>query len=178
MAETAISQPVPLVKKGGVRPKFIVGGLIIVAAIIYLIVTSTQNTAQYFLTVQELKDQGAAGIGKNVRVSGSVVPETINYDAQNLVLHFTVANVPADQKEIDAQGGLAAVLHAAVIDPNTARMEIVYNGVMPDLMKGEAQAIMDGRVDENGIFHADTLLMKCPTRYESDVPNQAATAQP
>jgi cytochrome c-type biogenesis protein CcmE len=84
-----------------------------------------------------------------------------------------VANVPADQKDIDAQGGLAEVLHQAVIDPTAARMEVSYNGVMPDLMKGEAQAIMDGRIDENGVFHADTLLMKCPTRYESDVPGQA-----
>jgi cytochrome c-type biogenesis protein CcmE len=25
---------------------------------------------------------------------------------------------------------------------------------------------MDGHIDENGLFHADTLLMKCPTRYE------------
>ncbi len=173
MAETAISQPVPLTKKGGIRPKFVVGGLIIVSAIIYLIVTITQNTAQYFLTVQELKEQGAAGIGKNVRVSGAVVPDSIQYDAQNLVLKFTVANVPADQEDIDAQGGLAEVLHTAVIDPNAARMEVVYNGVMPDLMKGEAQAIMDGRMDENGVFHADTLLMKCPTRYEGDVPGQA-----
>ncbi|MEK7788188.1 MAG: cytochrome c maturation protein CcmE, partial [Chloroflexota bacterium] len=102
------------------------------------------------------------------------IGESIQYDAQKLELRFTVASVPADQKEIDAQGGLAAVLNAAVNDQNAARMEVIYSGVKPDLMKGEAQAIMDGHIDENGLFHADTLLMKCPTRYENAVPTQAA----
>jgi len=153
--------------------KFIIGGLIILAAVLYLVITSTQSAAQYFLTIQELKERGTAVVGQNVRVSGAVVPESIQYDAQKLELRFTVANVPADQKDIDAQGGLAKVLFVAVNDPNAARMDVIYNGVKPDLMKGEAQAIMDGHIDESGVFHADTLLMKCPTRYEGELPGQA-----
>lgn len=173
MTQTAISSgALPGVRTG--RGKFLVGGLLIIAAVIYLIVTSTQSTAQYFLTVQELQDKGSAMAGKNVRVSGAVIGESIVYDAQTLTLTFTVANVPADQKEIDAQGGLAAVLYTAVRDAGAPRMNVVYYGVMPDLMKAEAQAIMDGRIDENGVFHADTLLLKCPTRYDDAVPTQIA----
>ena len=174
MAQTAVSSGAVSVGKKGGRAKFLVGGLLIVAAIVYLIATGTQSAAQYFLTVQELNERGSAMVGEDVRVSGAVLGESIQYDAQKLELRFTVANVPADQEEIDAQGGLAAVLYAAVNDPNAARMEVIYSGVKPDLMKGEAQAIMDGRIDENGLFHADTLLMKCPTRYEDAVPSQAA----
>lgn len=174
MAQTIAAQgALPAARRGG-RGKFLVGGFIIIAAIAYLIVTSMQSTAQFFLTVQELKDRGSSLVGKSVRVSGAVVGDSIQYDAKTLELRFTVASVPADQKEIDAQGGLAAVLKAAVNDPNAARMEVVYIGVKPDLMKGEAQAIMDGHIDENGLFHADTLLMKCPTRYDNGVPSQVA----
>ncbi|MEK6573791.1 MAG: cytochrome c maturation protein CcmE [Chloroflexota bacterium] len=174
MAQTVATQGAASAAKGGGRMKFIVGGLLIIAAIVYLIATSTQSTAQYFFTIQEIKERGASVVGKNVRVSGAVIGDSIQYDAQAFELRFTVANVPADQKEIDAQGGLAAVLKTAVNDPNAARMEVIYVGVKPDLMKGEAQAIMDGHIDENGLFHADTLLMKCPTRYEGDLPTQAA----
>ncbi|MEK7311583.1 MAG: cytochrome c maturation protein CcmE [Chloroflexota bacterium] len=174
MAQTVATQGAASIAKGGGRMKFIVGGLLIIAAIVYLIATSTQSTAQYFFTIQEIKERGASVVGKNVRVSGAVIGDSIQYDAQAFELRFTVANVPADQKEIDAQGGLAAVLKTAVNDPNAARMEVIYVGVKPDLMKGEAQAIMDGHIDENGLFHADTLLMKCPTRYEGDLPTQAA----
>ena len=41
-----------------VRWKFIIGGLLIVAAVVYLIVSSTQASAQYFLTVDEINRQG------------------------------------------------------------------------------------------------------------------------
>jgi len=173
MAQT-VATPNSLPAKGGIKPKFLVGGLLILAAIIYMIVTATQNTAQYFWTIQELQARGSAAIGENVRVSGAVIGDSIQYDAEKLELKFTVANVPGDQKEIDAQGGLAKVLAVAVADPTAPRMEVIYKGVKPDLMKGEAQAIMDGHIDENGLFHADTLLMKCPTRYEGALPTQAA----
>lgn len=174
MTQTAANpDTLPAARAGGGRIKFIVGGLLILAAVLYLIITSTRATAQYFLTVEELNARGASVVGQNVRVSGAVIGESIQYDAQKLELRFTVANVPGDQKEVDALGGLAKVLYDAVNDPNAARMEVIYTGVKPDLMKGEAQAIMDGRVDENGLFHADTLLMKCPTRYEEQVSEQA-----
>ncbi|MBM4424575.1 MAG: cytochrome c maturation protein CcmE [Chloroflexi bacterium] len=173
MAETIATSGTIAAKSGG-RMKFIVGGLLIIAAIGYLIYTSIGSTQQYFFTIQELKERGSSVVGDNVRVSGAVIGESIQYDAQALELRFAVANVPADQKEIDALGGLAVVLNVAVNDPTAARMEVIYIGVKPDLMKGEAQAIMDGHIDENGLFHADTLLMKCPTRYEGELPTQAA----
>ncbi len=42
------------------RLKFIIGGLLIVAAVVYLIVSSTQASAQYFLTVDELIAKGSS----------------------------------------------------------------------------------------------------------------------
>jgi cytochrome c-type biogenesis protein CcmE len=155
------------------RMKFIVGGLLILAAVVYLIVTSTQATQEYFSTVKELKSQGTAMVGKSLRVSGAVVGSTIQYDPQTLALSFEVADVPGDQKEVDAEGGLAAVLHAAVVDPKRARIQVLYNGPKPDLLKDEAQAIMTGHIDADGVFHADELLLKCPTKYQEAVPNQA-----
>ena len=155
------------------RAKFIVGGLLIVAAIIYLIVSSTRASAQYFLTVDELNTKGSSVIGRDLRVSGAVIGDTIQYDPQTLTLSFEVAHVSGDNKEIEAQGGLAAVLHDAVVDPNRARMQVVYNGVKPDLLRNEAQAIMTGQVHADGVFYADELLLKCPTKYEDAVPAQA-----
>jgi cytochrome c-type biogenesis protein CcmE len=41
-------------------------------------------------------------------------------------------------------------------------------------MRDEAQAIMTGRLGSDGIFYAEELLLKCPTKYEEAVPEQAA----
>ncbi|HEY2980877.1 MAG TPA: cytochrome c maturation protein CcmE [Anaerolineales bacterium] len=153
--------------------KFVVGGVAILGAVVYLIVTSTQASAEYFMTVDEVNAAGADVNGKSLRVSGAVVGNTIQYDAQTLTLTFEVAQVPGDNTEIDAQGGLAEVLHAAVTDPARNRMRVVYVGPRPDLLRDEAQAIMTGRIGADGIFRADELLLKCPTRYEQALPEQA-----
>jgi cytochrome c-type biogenesis protein CcmE len=156
------------------RSKFIIGGVVILAAVIYLIVSATQASAEYFMTIDELKSQGQSVLGKNLRVSGAVIGDTILYDPQSLTLSFEVAHVPGDNRVVEAQGGLAAVLHAAVIDTNRNRIKVVYSGAKPDLLKDEAQAIMTGQLDSSGVFHADELLLKCPTKYQEAVPSQAA----
>ncbi len=154
------------------RIKFLIGGLVILAAVIYLVVSGTQASAQYFMTVDELGAKGANIIDRNVTISGAVIGDTISYDPQTLTIHFTVAHVPGDNAEIDEQGGLAEVLHKAVIDTNRSRLQVVYVGAMPDLLRNEAQAIMVGHLGTDGIFYADELLLKCPTKYEEAVPQQ------
>ncbi len=169
-----MEQAVEARPKVGGRLKFIIGGLLITAAIVYLIISSTRANAQYFFTLDELLSRGPSMVGQNVRISGAVIGDSIQYDPKTLALYFTVANVPADNKLIEAQGGLAAVLHAAVSDPSRTRMQVVYNGPKPDLLRDEAQAIMTGHLGEDNIFYADELLLKCPTKYEEAVPSQVA----
>jgi cytochrome c-type biogenesis protein CcmE len=156
------------------RAKFLIGGLLIVAAIVYLIASSTQASAQYYLTVDELVAKGESVTDRDIKISGAVDGESIEYDSQSLTLNFTIINVPADLDEIEEAGGLAEVLHEAVMDENASRLRVVYEGPMPDLLRHEAQAIVTGRVGEDGVFYADELLLKCPTRYEEEVPLQSS----
>lgn len=173
MAQTTVSSQAFAPRQGG-RTKFLVGGLVIIAAIIYLIVTSLQSTAQFFLTVDEARARGDAIVGKNLRVSGAVLGESIQFDPKTLTIRFEVANVSNDNQVIEAAGGLAEALHAAAVDPQGARMTVVYIGPKPDLLKNEAQAIVTGKLGADGVFYADELLLKCPTRYEEALPSQAA----
>src|SRR5215211_849674 len=147
--------------------------MLILVAVVFLIWTSTAASAEYFLTVDELNGKGANAVDRNLRVSGAVIGDSIQYDAQSLTLSFDVAHVPADNLAIETEGGLAEVLHQAVMDPGRSRMKVVYVGVKPDLLRNEAQAIMTGHVGEDGVFYAEELLLKCPTRYEEAVPEQA-----
>jgi cytochrome c-type biogenesis protein CcmE len=156
----------------GGRTKFIVGGVLIIAAVVYLIISSTLASAQFFLTIDELKSKGSEMVGRDVRISGAVLGDTIHYDRETELLTFTIVNMPGDNKEINNQGGLAAVLHAAVNDPSRQRLDIVYKNPPPDLLQHEAQAILTGRLGEDGVFYANELLLRCPTKYEDAVPAQ------
>jgi cytochrome c-type biogenesis protein CcmE len=155
------------------RTKFLIGGFVILLMVALMIVTATQANAEYFMTIDELNAAGQSVSGKNLRVSGAVIGDTIQYDPLTLTLTFDVAHVPGDQIEIEDEGGLAEALHQAVTDPTRSRIRVMYQGPKPDLLKDEAQAIMTGRLGPDGVFVADELLLKCPTRYEEAVPGQA-----
>jgi cytochrome c-type biogenesis protein CcmE len=167
-----MEQSVPVEAKSSGRLKFIIGGLLIIAAVVYLIISSTKASAQYFLTVDELAAKGNSVQNRDIRISGAVIGDSIKYDPQTLTLTFTVANIPGDNKVIEQQGGLAAVLKAAVLDPSRKRLTVTYVGPKPDLLRDQAQAIMTGKVGQDGVFQADELLLKCPTKYEDAVPAQ------
>jgi cytochrome c-type biogenesis protein CcmE len=153
--------------------KFVIGGMLILGAVVFLIWSATASTSEYFLTIDELNAKGSSIVDKNLRVSGAVIGDTIQYDASSLTLTFEVAHVSGDNSELETEGGLAEALHQAVLDPSRSRMTVVYVGPMPDLLRHEAQAIVTGHLGEDGIFHADELLLKCPTKYEEAVPEQA-----
>jgi cytochrome c-type biogenesis protein CcmE len=154
------------------RVKFIVGGVLFFAAVIVMIISATQKTAQFFLTVEELSGSGETLVGENLRVSGAVVGESIQVMPEKGVVHFTIAHIPGDQDEIDSKGGLEAVLHQAVLASDNPRLAVSYEGAVPDMLRDEAQAILTGTLNNEGVFMAEELLLKCPTKYEEALPEQ------
>jgi len=121
------------------RSKFIVGGAIIVLTVGYLIVSSIGGSTAYYLTVGEVKAQGPSE--RTVRVAGTVVGDSIEWNAQEL-LRFQIA---------DDSGSLA----------------VTYNGPRPDMLRDGADAVVEGRYTAEGLFEANNLLLKCPSKYES-----------
>lgn len=121
--------------------KFMVGGLMIAVAVVYLIYTGIQTNAAFFLTVDELYAKGETVQGQTVRVSGWVDVETIQFDNRQLHLTF----------EITSDDG--------------SRLPIFFNGPKPDQMRAGTEAIVEGKYDGH-IFTATNLLLKCPSKYE------------
>ena len=138
------------------KPKYLLGFALIVAAIVFLIVTSMQANAQYFLTVSQLRDRGQAVVDQSVRISGAVIyDDSVLYEVRNNepYLEFSVVDT---EDQIGKQKPL----------------RIVYKGPKPDLLQPHAQAIVEGHLGADGNFYADNLLLKCPTRYEEQFPKQ------
>lgn len=148
--------------------KFLVGGLLILAAVAYLVISGTVGGARFFITVDDLMSSRAAYAGQLVRVSGAVIGDTIRYDRENLIIEFTVAHIASQNDD------LAAALHAAVNDPTATLMQVrVENQVKPELLQHEAQAIMTGTFGEDGVFHVTELNLKCPSRFIESQPDQS-----
>lgn len=152
-----------LTKSGG-RWKYLVGSVLIMASIGYLMV-STVLSARFYVTV----DEALSGVhaGETIRLSGAVLGETINHTIDRdetgrtrSVITFTISHIPA---EVD---NLAEALYRSVNDPTMARLDVYYEGAKPDLLQHEAQAIVTGEIREDGVFYANELLLKCPSRFE------------
>ena len=154
------------------RLKFLIGGGLFLVAVVFMIISATRATAEFFMTVGELIEADDDLEGQNLRISGAVVGESIHYDVATGQLNFIIAHIPGDQNEIRAAGGLSFVLHQAVRDTQNPRLEILYQGPPPDMLQDEAQAILTGTLNTEGVFIAEELLLKCPSKYEEALPNQ------
>jgi len=172
MAEQTLQGPAPAAPRKGGNTKFLIGGFILLAAVAYLIISNLASGQEYFITVDDLLARRSELAGRSARVSGVVLGDTIEYDGQTL--SFVIANVPDSISEVETEGGLADVLHEAANNPDAQRLTVVlYDEPKPDLLRHEAQAIVTGKLGDDGVFYADELLLKCPTRYEEAVPEQA-----
>ena len=160
-------------KRQSNKIKFIIGGGLFIVALAIMIISATQATAEFFITVRELQESQGKFADQNLRVSGAVLGDSIHYDPETGELHFTIVHIPGEEEEIEALGGLEVALHQAVEDPDNPQLEVIYEGVKPDMLRHEAQAIITGQLNDEGVFIAEELLLKCPSRYEEAVPNQA-----
>lgn len=154
------------------RVKFMIGGGLFLVAVVFMIISATRATAEFFMTVGELLESEQDLQGQNLRISGAVIGDSIRYDVTTGRLHFTIAHIPGDQDEIRAAGGLSFVLHQAVQDPHNPQLTVLYDGAPPDMLRDEAQAIVTGTLNSDGVFLAEELLLKCPSKYEEALPNQ------
>jgi cytochrome c-type biogenesis protein CcmE len=132
--------------------KVLVISLVAVAATVYVIASGMQGAMLYALTIPELAARGSAAVGQAVRVQGTLVGRSVVYDASRPFLGFELRD-----------GG------------HTLRVE--YMGARPALFRDGAQVIVEGRLRPDSVFEAQAVLLKCPSRYESGGPADAAEAQ-
>ncbi len=125
--------------------------LLVLGGVGFLIMKGISDTGLYYRTVAEVLSDDGRQDRRGVRVSGNVLPGSIDYDQERLELNFMVRDMEQAEKT----------------------MRVMYRGVRPDAFKEEAEVILEGRFDGTGrTFVAETLLAKCPSKYESEVGEQ------
>jgi len=144
-----------LVKPRRNRLMFIVGGAVLIAAVVYLVVNAMSGSTQLYKTVGEFYAEQSRLTGRDLRVAGWVIGDSIVYtqiDAHNSRLEFDI---------VDDLSNPTQTLHV-----------VALNEPKPDLLQNQAQALVEGRADANGVFNANPggLMLKCPTRYEEMAP--------
>ena len=128
----------------GRRLKLLIASGSVLLGVSYLMVTAMQTSTVYYLTVGELLERGTAAYGQQVRVAGDVVPGTVEREDAGLGVRFLVHD-------------------------GSGQVPVYYRGgPVPDIFGDEVQVVVEGKYNADGTFVANTLLAKCPSKFETD----------
>ena len=120
-------------------------GVLIVAilgALAWLAVGGINDTKTYYKTITELNQMGEQAKEQRLRVGGDIAANSIVREGRTV--RFTLAQ-------------------------EDHRLNVVYSGIdpLPDTFKDGAQALADGKLGSDGVFHATKIQAKCASKYEA-----------
>ncbi|MDJ0852611.1 MAG: cytochrome c maturation protein CcmE [Myxococcota bacterium] len=120
----------------------------------------TGSSFTYFQTLDEFRAAADQYTGRYARVHGYVALGSIERDVEGRQVRFQVVNDPPHA------GGSASF-----------SLPVLYTSLeTPDLFKDGAEVVVEGvwsSPNHAGVFHADKVMAKCPSKFEAD-PTQTA----
>ena len=130
------------------RTRFIVVAAVVILALGYMVYAAFPGNALYFLTVDELLNKDEVHDGRLLRVSGKLVDGSFQREDRSTTSRFR--------------------LHDKEMGPSGTQLDAEYVGVLPDLFfNPHSEIILEGSYGLEQVFHADSILVKCPSKYKS-----------
>jgi cytochrome c-type biogenesis protein CcmE len=123
-----------------IKARFLIAGLVIVAAIGYMIYAAIQSGSEYFVTTGELKAMGAKAIDQPTKLGGRVVQGSVRRDKGANTISFSLTD-------------------------GNQTLPVTYAGVVPDSFQEGVDVIVEGKLGADGSFQATTLMAKCASKY-------------
>jgi cytochrome c-type biogenesis protein CcmE len=145
---TLVATPVTT-RKRRINVKLLAAATVLLLTVGFLVFNALGSSMAYFQTVSELRESGRDQTGERVRVGGDVVPGSVERTGLGDELRFTITD-------------------------GAQTMDVVYDDVVPDIFKDGVEVVAEGHVGPDGTFVADSLLTKCPSRFEAE--DQSATS--
>jgi cytochrome c-type biogenesis protein CcmE len=121
---------------------------VILGTLGWLAAGGINQTASYYKEIAELERLGPNAVDRRLRVGGDVEANSISREGRDV--HFVLVQEKDGVKR---------------------RLNVVYNGIdpLPDTFKDNApcQALVDGKLGSDNVFHATKLQAKCASKYEA-----------
>jgi cytochrome c-type biogenesis protein CcmE len=126
-----------------VRPagRWLLLGALMAGCVGYLVYSAMGSSAEYYLTLPELRAHPPAG---EVRVLG-VVQEGVERSQAGAHVRFSIADAGES-------------------------LPVEYQGSLPDIFRPGVKVVVEGRPGPAGVFQARSVFAKCPSRFSSGAP--------
>ena len=116
--------------------------VIVIGALVWLASAGINETKTYYKTIAEVGQMGDQAYEKRLRVAGDVESGSIQRAAGRVEF---------------------------LLVQDKLRMKVAYTGSepLPDTFRDGAQALADGKMGRDGVFHASKIQAKCASKYEA-----------
>jgi cytochrome c-type biogenesis protein CcmE len=131
--------------------KFAALVVVIVGTLIWLATAGIKENQTYYKTIAELGQMGDQAYARRIRVGGDISEGSI-------VRRGNVVEFMLVQEKLN--------------------LKVAYDGSdpLPDTFRGGAQALADGKMGRDGVFHANKIQAKCASKYEAKPGGKPAAA--
>jgi cytochrome c-type biogenesis protein CcmE len=127
------------------RRRFIVGAVLIAAAVSYLVYAGIRTTSMYYFDMDEFLTNRSAHVGEDLRVKGWVREGSMQWDPSTNALSFDLAKQDGSQP-----------------------VPVTYKGILPDMFAAGREVVVEGRYT-GGALAAKQIMTSCPSKYEPKV---------
>ena len=143
-------------------------------AVGFLAFNAFQGASVYYFTVGEAL-AGNVQEGATVRVSGKLLPDSFCRETEGTVAHFALVDdnsvlqatydgILPDSFCRETEGTVA---HFSLVDKSSV-LQATYDGILPELFFNEhSDIVLEGSLNQDGVFNSDTIIVKCPTKYQA-----------
>lgn len=125
------------------KAKYIIGAIIIVVFLAWGASAFLKTTVQYVSLTEAIRSP------RTVQVMGKIDFAAVSYNSDKKRLEFAVFD--AEAKDTAA----------------APRMPVMYYGVVPGNFDQAKSVVLKGKA-ENGVFVAEQMLVKCPSKYQGE----------
>lgn len=132
------------------KRRFIVGAVLIAAAVSYLVYAGIKSTSMYYFEMDEFLAQRDQHAGEDLRVKGWVRAGSVQWDATTNRLAFELARKDGSEP-----------------------VAVAYKGILPDMFAEGREVVVEGRYEAPGL-HAKQIMTSCPSKYEAQKENGAS----
>ena len=123
--------------------RFIIGSVVIAAAVAYLVYAGIRNTSTYYFEMDEFVARKASHDGEDLRVKGWVRSGSMRWDPRTNELAFDLAR-----------------------KDGTEPVPVAYRGILPDMFSEGREVVVEGRYG-GGSLTAKQIMTSCPSKYEA-----------
>lgn len=126
------------------KNKKIIFGLSLFAVAIMIMFFSTMPSAgSKEISIEELLTDNYKD--EYVLTQGLLKQDSVKWDADKIELTFEIVD-----------------------EESSASLPIIYKGVKPDNFSDDVIVIVEGFIKDNGVFEAEKVQTKCPSKYEGE----------